>query len=131
MATGRQEVPPRGWDRFAPELTLGEARSRLFALGGLGEDGGYGHAWVKLRLWRVPIWFPNTRGRRRAVRFHDLHHVLTGYPTDWRGEFEIAAWEIATGIGRRNRAAGLPNLIRFPGGPRGFPPNLSPALPRR
>src|SRR5437762_10221641 len=28
MATGRQKVPPRGWDRFAPELTLGEARSR-------------------------------------------------------------------------------------------------------
>ncbi|PYS76753.1 MAG: hypothetical protein DMF66_12990 [Acidobacteria bacterium] len=67
----------------------------------MAEDGGYSDAWVKLKLWRMPIWFPNTEGRRRAVRFHDVHHVLTEYPTTWRGEFEIAAWEIATGIGGR------------------------------
>jgi hypothetical protein len=34
------------------------------------------------------------------VRFHDLHHVLTEYRTDWRGEFEIAAWEVAGGVNR-------------------------------
>ncbi|MDT5294785.1 MAG: hypothetical protein QOJ76_1665 [Acidobacteriota bacterium] len=89
-----------GAERFAPELTLGEARARLFALGNLGDDGGYGDAWVKVKLWRIPIVFPNTQGRRRAVKFHDLHHVLTEYPTTWRGEFEIAAWEIANGVGR-------------------------------
>jgi hypothetical protein len=89
-----------GGERFAAELTLGEARARLFALGNLGEDGGYSDAWVKVKLWRIPIVVPNTKGRRRAVRFHDLHHVLTGYPTTWRGEFEIAAWEIANGVGR-------------------------------
>ena len=130
MATGIQDVPPRGWQRFAPELTLGEARARLFALGGLGEDGGYGDAWVKLRLWRVPIWFPNTQGRRRAVRFHDLHHVLTGYPTDWRGEFEIAAWEIATGIGRRYCAAWLLNLLGFACGLVVFPRSVYRAFLR-
>src|SRR5215210_4807454 len=85
---------------FAPELTLGEARARLFAMGGLGEDGGYGAAWVWLKMWRIPFAFPNTAGRRRAVRFHDLHHVLTEYRTDWRGEFEIAAWEVAGGVNR-------------------------------
>jgi hypothetical protein len=89
-----------GGKRFAAELTLGEARARLFALGTLGADGGYGDDWVKLKLWRVPLAFPNTEGRRRAVRFHDLHHVLTEYPTTWRGEFEIAAWEVANGVGR-------------------------------
>jgi hypothetical protein len=89
-----------GGGRFAPELTLGEARARLFALGGLGEDGGYGDAWVRLKMWRIPFAFPNTAGRRRAVKFHDLHHVLTEYPTTWRGEFEIAAWEVAGGINR-------------------------------
>ena len=85
---------------YAPELTLGEARARLFALSGFPPDGGYGEPWVKLKLWRIPLAFPNTPGRRRAVRFHDLHHVLTGYPTTWRGEFEIAAWEVAGGINR-------------------------------
>ena len=90
----------RGALRFPPELTLGEARARLFDLGGLGPDGGYEDAWVRLKLWRIPFGFPNTQGRRRAVRFHDLHHVLTEYRTDWRGEFEIAAWEVAGGINR-------------------------------
>ena len=101
MAT-RQTVLPRrgGGERFAPGLTLGEARSRLFELGGFPPDGGYGDRWVKLKLWRIPLAFPNTAGRRRAVRFHDLHHVLTEYPTTWRGEFEIAAWEVAGGINR-------------------------------
>jgi hypothetical protein len=36
----------------------------------------------------------------RAVKFHDLHHVLTEYPTTWRGEAEIGAWEVASGCAR-------------------------------
>jgi hypothetical protein len=100
LATQETGAGSVGGERFAAELTLGEARARLFALGNLGEDGGYGDAWVKVKLWRIPIMFPNTEGRRHAVRFHDLHHVLTEYPTTWRGEFEIAAWEIANGVGR-------------------------------
>src|SRR5215207_7574608 len=114
MAQQLTSAPGRGGGghRFAPGLTLGEARARLFALGGLGEDGGYGDAWVVLKLWRVPLAFPNTEGRRRAVRFHDLHHVLTEYPTTWRGEFEIAAWEVAGGI-RRYWVAWLLDLLGF------------------
>jgi hypothetical protein len=99
MPTQQTDAAKRGGVRFAPELTLGEARARLFALGGLGADGGYKEAWVRLKLWGIPLAFPNTEGRRRAVRFHDLHHVLTEYPTTWRGEFEIAAWEVANGVG--------------------------------
>ena len=113
MAQQLTSAPGRGGgERFAPGLTLGEARARLFALGGLGEDGGYGDAWVRLKLWRIPFAFPNTEGRRRAVRFHDLHHVLTEYPTTWRGEFEIAAWEVAGGV-RRYWEGWLLDLLGF------------------
>lgn len=101
-----------GGERFAPGLTLGEARARMFELGGLGDDGGYNDAWVKMKLWRIPLAFPNTEGRRQAVRFHDLHHVLTEYPTTWRGEFEIAAWEIAGGV-RRFWAGWLLDMLGF------------------
>lgn len=128
MTSGERDLP-RGWERFAPELTLGEARARLFALGGLGEDGGYGDAWVRLRLWRIPLAFPNTEGRRRAVRFHDVHHVLTGYPTDWRGEFEIAAWEVATGMGG-HWAAWLLDLLGFACGLVVFPRSVRRAFLR-
>jgi len=119
----------RGAERFAPELTLGEARARFFALGGLGADGGYSSAWVKLKLWRIPIVFPNTRGRRLAVKFHDIHHILTGYPTDWRGEFEIAAWEIATGIGR-HWAGWILDLLGFACGLVVFPRSVYRAFMR-
>jgi hypothetical protein len=101
-----------GGARFPAELTLGEARARLFALGGFAPDGGYEDSWVVLKLWRIPLAFPNTAGRRRAVRFHDLHHVLTEYRTDWRGEFEIAAWEIAGGV-RRYWEGWLLDLLGF------------------
>jgi hypothetical protein len=113
MYTQLTSKPKRGGgERFAPGLTLGEARARLFALGGLGDDGGYKDAWVKLKLWRIPFAFPNTDGRRQAVRFHDLHHVLTEYPTTWRGEFEIAAWEVAGGV-RRFWVGWLLDLLGF------------------
>lgn len=85
---------------FTPEMTLGEARRLFFERSGFAPDGGYQDRWVKLRMWRVPLWFPNTEARRRAVPLHDLHHVLTEYPTTWRGEAEIGAWEVATGLGR-------------------------------
>ena len=67
---------------YAPDLTLREARERYFEINNF-KNGGYEDAWVKLRLWRIPFAFPNTDGRRRAVRFHDLHHILTEYPTTW------------------------------------------------
>ena len=111
----RQADAARGTVTFPPELTLGEARARLFALSGFAPDGGYGDAWVKLKLWRIPLAFPNTEGRRRAVRFHDLHHVLTEYPTTWRGEFEIAAWEVAGGV-RRYWEGWLLDLLGFAAG---------------
>jgi ubiquinone biosynthesis protein Coq4 len=52
---------------------------------------------VKVKLGPVPVWFPNTEARRRAVRLHDLHHIATGYDTSLVGEAEIGAWELAAG----------------------------------
>lgn len=80
-------------------LTLLDARERFFADNGYGDDGGYGERWVKLKVGPVPFAIPNTASRKRAVPLHDLHHILTGYGTDWRGEFQIAAWELGAGCG--------------------------------
>ena len=97
---------------YSPEMTLGEARALLFERGGFAPDGGYDDRWVKMKLGPIPIGFPNVENRRRAVRFHDLHHVLTEYPTTWRGETEIGAWEVATGL-RRFWAGWLLDLLGF------------------
>jgi len=77
-------------------LTLRDARAAYFAANGLG-DGGYDSLVVKLMAGPLPLYLPNTAARVRSVRYHDLHHVVTGYGTSWTGEAEIAAWEIATG----------------------------------
>ena len=89
-------------------LTLRDARTRYFAANGLG-DGGYAERWVRFQVGPIPLYFPNTKQRVAAVRFHDLHHVLTGYETTWKGEAEIAAWEIASGCAH-HLAAWLLNL---------------------
>ncbi len=79
-------------------LTLREARDQSVAKLGAGPDGGLSHRWVTLwKLGPIPVGFPNSDSRRRALPLHDLHHAITGYGTDMRGECEISAWELASG----------------------------------
>lgn len=84
---------------FAPQPheTLRSARARYFDVNQFGPNGGYDDPWVKIKIGPFNVSIPNTPGRVRAVRFHDLHHILTGYDTDLRGEAEIAAWELGSG----------------------------------
>lgn len=82
---------------YADTMTMREARKVYFDANGFGETGGYDDPWVDFKLGPIPMPFPNTKGRVEAVRYHDLHHILTGYDTDTIGEFEISAWEIAAG----------------------------------
>lgn len=77
--------------------TLLSARDRYLRDNGF--ESSYEERWVKLKAGPIPIWFPNAPGRVRAVKLHDLHHLVTGYTTDWTGEAEIGAWEIASGCG--------------------------------
>ncbi len=77
--------------------TLLSARDRYLRDNGF--ESSYEERWVKLKAGPIPFWFPNAPGRVRAVKLHDLHHLVTGYTTDWTGEAEIGAWEIASGCG--------------------------------
>jgi len=82
---------------YEESMTMREARARYFDVNSFGANGGYDDAWVDFKFGPVPMPFPNTPGRVRAVRHHDLHHILTGFDTDLVGEFEISAWEIGAG----------------------------------
>lgn len=94
---------------YQASASLRENRARYFEENGFG-DGGYDAPWVTLKkLGSLELGFPNSDARRRAVRLHDLHHVLAQYGTDWTGEAEIAAFEIGAGCGR-HWAAWLLNL---------------------
>jgi len=105
---------------YPPDMPLREALQRYFEVNRFGVNGGYDDAWVDFKLGPIPLPFPNTSARLKAVRFHDLHHILTGYDTDARGEFEISAWEIAAGC-RSFVAAWQLNLAGIAGGLFGAP----------
>ena len=64
------------------------------------KDGGYSDRWFRIKLGPLFIPLPNIKARVDAVKIHDLHHVITGYRADWKGEVEIAGWELAGGCGR-------------------------------
>jgi ubiquinone biosynthesis protein Coq4 len=97
--------------KYSNDSTLGVARQQYFARSGFDERG-YADKWVQLKAGPISFYFPNTQARVRAVKLHDLHHVLTEYDTNWRGEAEIGAWEIASGCGRYLAAWAL-NLGAF------------------
>jgi hypothetical protein len=99
---------------YEPMMSVREARARYFADNGFGDDGGYTDRWVTLyKLGPIPLGFPNTAGRVAAVRYHDLHHLATGYDTDIVGEAEIAAWELASGCSQYP-AAWVLNSLALP-----------------
>lgn len=82
---------------YEPTMTMRDARARYFEANGFGPTGGYDDAWVDFSLGPIPFPFPQTAARVRAVRYHDLHHILTDYDTSFVGELEISAWEIGAG----------------------------------
>jgi hypothetical protein len=97
------------------EQTLRSARDHYFAVNRFGPDGGYDKPFVEFKLGPIPLAIPNGPSRVRAVRYHDLHHVVTGYGTDPIGEFEIAAWELGAGCRAFPFAFGI-NLAGLAGG---------------
>ena len=77
--------------------TLGAARAAYYESNHFGADGGDALEWVPIKVLGLTLKIPNSDGRRRAVRIHALHHVVTGYDTTLAGESEIGAWELASG----------------------------------
>jgi len=77
-------------------LPLKTALAQFFDRFGFSADA-YTAKWFAIYVGKFPIYVPNIPSRVWVARYHDLHHVLTGYPANWRGEAEIGAWELATG----------------------------------
>ncbi len=64
----------------------------------LPPDGGQSDSFVKVEITeKINVYIPNFDARRKAVLKHDVHHLVTGYPSILKGEAEISAWEIASG----------------------------------
>ncbi|HEY8431902.1 MAG TPA: hypothetical protein VIL20_26175 [Sandaracinaceae bacterium] len=78
------------------EGTVREALRRYHAENGFAGDAMTAET-IQVRLFGRVAELPNPRFQRALLARHDLHHVITGYGTDLRGEAELGAWELAAG----------------------------------
>lgn len=66
----------------------------------LEENGGFADNKVKVEITQgIYFYIPNFPARKKALLKHDMHHLITAYPTTMKGETEISAWEIGSGCG--------------------------------
>lgn len=77
-------------------MLVKDALAQYFAINGFTTES-YTAPTVEIPMGPVTIPLPNTAGRKKVVKLHDLHHVATGYGTDLTGEAEIGAWELRAG----------------------------------
>ena len=78
--------------------TLRELLPEFYRQYNLGEEGGNNSASLKIEIARnFALYFPNFAARKKVVLKHDIHHIVTNYPSTFTGETEIGAWEIASG----------------------------------
>lgn len=105
---------------YHEDMTIRDALARMFEEFGFKDDA-YTAKWFPIYVGKIPIYLPNIPSRARIARFHDIHHVITGYPANWRGEAEIGAWELATGCRSSwvawflNSGAVAVGLLLYPG----------------
>lgn len=107
-------------EHYDETLTIKAALDEMFRRFGFSDDA-YTAKWFALYIGKTPvIYLPNIPARVRVARFHDIHHILTGYPANWKGEAEIGAWELATGCRKLavawvlNSGAAMVGLLLWP-----------------
>jgi hypothetical protein len=84
-------------NEFAAEKTPRELLAQFYEKYGLGDDGGHSDNKVRIEISKnMYFYLPNWDERRRALLIHDIHHLVTGYHSDFQGETEISSWEIGS-----------------------------------
>jgi hypothetical protein len=78
-------------------LTVKKALSDFYHNHGLPDDGGVSKRLAKYTFGPLTVPIYNTKGRRRALLYHDVHHILTNYEGELKEETAIGAWEVASG----------------------------------
>ena len=79
-----------------------EVLVRYLICRGIMDDGSrwqdcYAKPWISFPVFGWKILFFPTWGKWGALALHDVNHLLSECDTSWKGEFEIAGWELASG----------------------------------
>jgi hypothetical protein len=79
------------------EMSVRDARDAYLTENGFTLDA-YDKPTTKGSFLGHEFAVPNPPAHQRGIRFHDLHHVATGFGTDHAGEGEISMWQIRRGL---------------------------------
>jgi hypothetical protein len=92
-------------------MTLQEELADFYQRSGFGPDVGARPRTVPVYTGCMLVPLPNIEVRRRYLKYHDLHHLVTGYSVGRIGEGEVSAWELGTGSVFVSPTLGVMNLI--------------------
>jgi len=92
-------------------ITLQEELTQFYRKSGFGDVPGSRPRTVPVYAGCMLVPLPNIETRRRFLKYHDLHHLITGYSVGRIGEGEVSAWELGTGSALVSSMLGIMNLI--------------------
>jgi hypothetical protein len=92
-------------------MSLDNELAGFYAVNGFGSVPGARPLTVPVYTGCILVPLPNIETRRRYLKYHDLHHLLTGYSVGRIGEGEVSAWELGTGSMFASPVLGTMNLI--------------------
>jgi len=92
-------------------VALEDELSAFYKRSGFGEVAGRRPRTVAVYTGCLLVPLPNIETRRRFLKYHDLHHLITGYSVGRIGEGEVSAWELGSGSAWVSPTLGLMNLI--------------------
>jgi hypothetical protein len=92
-------------------MPLADELADFYRRAGFGEVVGARPCTVKVYTGCLLVPLPNIEARHTYLKYHDLHHLLTGYSVGRIGEGEVSAWELGTGSMAVSPVLGTMNLI--------------------
>jgi hypothetical protein len=92
-------------------MALSEELKAFYGRSGFGPILGARPRTVPVFTGCMLVPLPNIEVRHRFLKYHDLHHLMTGYSVGRIGEGEVSAWELGTGSMFVSPTLGLMNLI--------------------
>jgi hypothetical protein len=76
-------------------MTIQQELENYWHQNGLPQNGGADDLFNEAKIGKFSFKYPNLDGK--ALILHDLNHLITGYETNWEGECQVSAWELASG----------------------------------
>jgi hypothetical protein len=92
-------------------MTLKEELAAFYRRCGFSDSADRQACTVPVYTGCLLVPLPNIETRHIYLKYHDLHHVATGYSTGRIGEGEVSAWELGTGSMLNSPLLGTMNLI--------------------